>query len=290
MILLVSFQFFANEILSSSPSKGVKDISLTHPELSRTLEAYYQDLINSSINDEVKDTSIMVCLKYHNENLEFSNEPNNNIVRIDTVFIIMILKAYIGLSEDLFMWQKQFHLTRKTVQFTLKFDGAYIEGYKWFADHGMPVGRYDMENTDSHLNQFMNSSLSIKGVHFPGPSNAVLSMVVPGLGIHRVSKNKLKTGLAIGMVALPVLVAGVTEFTSQNFYKRYFNSTDNEEMSVYFQRATNWHRSSLIASGVSILTHVFQISWTLKVGMQNSIEEKIAGQIAKQKKWVIYHD
>ncbi len=156
---------------------------------------------------------------------------------------------------------------------------------------GFPSGSYSLRERYITVNDSVFHSTQLLGYKAYGWENGLLSAVVPGLGMRRVSNSLKKSILCFGMVAIPAIFALSAEGVSQQYFKKYYNEANDTPIgsSPNYSRANIWHKASLLSTGVSAVAWLFQFSWVIKLGIENDIEEKMIRSMMKKDK-LIYVD
>ena len=157
------------------------------------------------------------------------------------------------------------------------------------SDLGFPSGRYAIRERDVTVNDSVFHSTQLLNYRSYGWENGLLSAVVPGLGMRRVSNSLQKSILCLGMVALPSIFALTAEGVSQRYYQKYYNETSDAPIgsSPNYVRANTWHKASLISTGVSAVAWLFQFSWVIKLGIENDIQERVIRSAIRKDKLII---
>lgn len=157
------------------------------------------------------------------------------------------------------------------------------------SDLGFPLGKYSIRERYITVNDSIFHSTQLLKYRAYGWENGLLSAVVPGLGMRRVSNSLQKSMLCFGMVALPSIFALTSEVVSQHYYQKYYNETSDAPIgsSPNYVRANTWHKASLISTGVSAVAWLFQFSWVIKLGIENDIQERVIRSAIRKDKLII---
>jgi hypothetical protein len=142
---------------------------------------------------------------------------------------------------------------------------------------GFPPGKYSLRERSISINDSLFHATQIMRYRAYGWENGLLTAVVPGLGMKRVSSSTQKSVLCFGMVALPAVFALSAEAISQRYFSKYYNESSDSPIGTSFNyvRANSWHKASLISTGAALLGWMFQFSWVIKLGIENDIQEKM---------------
>ena len=109
-------------------------------------------------------------------------------------------------------------------------------------------------------------------VSYGGPSKAVLSLLVPGLGDYQVAnagnmiiKPYFKTVAAYGFIAYGM----VQNFKAKKLYDDYLASTDQSEFDDLYDQATKANHQAYIATGIGIVVWAADVVWVVLKGSKN---------------------
>ncbi|MDR0606692.1 MAG: hypothetical protein LBG80_20675 [Bacteroidales bacterium] len=105
-------------------------------------------------------------------------------------------------------------------------------------------------------------------------SNLFLSLLIPGLGQHRVTYGE-RTGLGITLPTYALIGTGIVlKFYSESEYKKYQNATEQADMNKYYNRANYSNQgfyACLVAGGIIWISDVI---WVWAKGAKNKKEQK----------------
>lgn len=136
---------------------------------------------------------------------------------------------------------------------------------------GAPYGKYsyDMNTTIINDKVFNEHTLMNLTNHRSG-SNAFLSLLVPGLGDHRVSYGEV-SGIGTALSTYAFIGAGIgLKAYSNSEYKKYHNATKQEEIDDHYKKANTANQAfygCLVAAGSIWL---YDIIWVTVKGIQNT--------------------
>ena len=145
-----------------------------------------------------------------------------------------------------------------------------------------PEGTYKINYTVVIIDGKKEQKLKIldfKG--FGGPSNALLSIIVPGLGENFVNRGK---GSILGQAIPPWITTVSTlglvgagtyyNLESNKNYAQYHLATSQSDINFYYDKANSQHKLgySLVAIGGALW--LADVYWTLRKGSENKKEEK----------------
>jgi hypothetical protein len=109
---------------------------------------------------------------------------------------------------------------------------------------------------------------------YGAPSNALLSVVVPGLGGYFVEKNKIRS-IATTISTLGLLGYGITQKNlSDKYYAEYNESTQPSDIENLYNKANNAHHKYFISTRVAAGIWIFDIIWVTIRGIQNKKESE----------------
>ncbi|MDR0603623.1 MAG: hypothetical protein LBG80_04890 [Bacteroidales bacterium] len=152
-----------------------------------------------------------------------------------------------------------------------------------------PYGKYtfDMNKIVINGQHYDNDKLIKTSTH--GASNAFLSLLIPGLGQHRVSFGKRK-GLGITIPTYMLIGSGIgLKFYSNSEYKKYNDATTQEEMDDHYINAnfSNYaFYTFIIAGGIIWLSDII---WVASKGAKNKKNMKAYEVYKKQYLGFYYH-
>jgi hypothetical protein len=149
-----------------------------------------------------------------------------------------------------------------------------------------PYGKYtfDMNKTVINGKEYDNSKLLRTNVS-GGPSNALLSLLVPGLGDHKVSFGK-KSGIGTALLTYGCIGAGVgLKIYSNGEYKKYHDATEQTAMDEHYQRANYSNQAFYACMAAGAIVWISDIIWVWSTGAKN----KRAQQAYKQSHLSIYY-
>lgn len=149
-------------------------------------------------------------------------------------------------------------LTEETVKIKKDFEETkIISGTNSNSITGLataPIGTYTMIYQSRFINNIEFSSQKIVKFRWSGrPSNAFLSVLVPGLGDNRVNSNS--NGLQRAALTYGLFGAGaIAKLYSNIQYKNYHNATTQSDMDSYYKVANNYNYAfyGLLAAGVVV--------------------------------------
>ncbi len=133
-----------------------------------------------------------------------------------------------------------------------------------------PIGKYKLSIQKKEVNgiDFSNNKI-VNYKTIGGPSNAFLSLLVPGLGVKNVtggSENGYKRTLwAYGLIA-----SGFgCKYLSNMEYDLYHDATDQTSMDEHYENANFYHHSYYVLVGAGALVWLYDVVWVANKGFQN---------------------
>jgi hypothetical protein len=109
---------------------------------------------------------------------------------------------------------------------------------------------------------------------YSGPSNALLSVIVPGLGGYFVDKSKVRAAVttlsAVGLIAYGL----VQKHQANKYYSEYKSSTTPDDIQTLFTKADNANHNYYISTRVAAGIWALDIFWVTFKGIHN-------GKVAK---------
>ena len=134
-----------------------------------------------------------------------------------------------------------------------------------------PYGKYTFEMNKTNINgQAFDNNKLIKMSGSGGPSNAFLSLLVPGLGDHNVSFGE-KSGVKTALWTYGLIGAGIgLKLYSNSEYKKYHAATEQSAIDEHYQAANYSNQAfygCLITGGI---VWISDIIWVWSKGAKNA--------------------
>jgi hypothetical protein len=148
-------------------------------------------------------------------------------------------------------------------------------GTNLFGD-GKKTIRWDIVKDQILLSGNLKAIVNIAStkILYGGPSNALLSVVVPGLGGYFVEKNKIRS-IATTISTLGLLGYGISQKKlSDKYYSDYNESTEPSEIEDLYNKANSAHHRYYISTRIAAGIWIFDIIWVTIKGFQNLKESK----------------
>ena len=129
-----------------------------------------------------------------------------------------------------------------------------------------------MNKTVINGQQYDNNKLIKTTTH--GASNAFLSLLVPGLGDHRVSYGK-KSGISVALSTYALIGGGIgLKFYSNSEYKKYHAATTQEAMYDHYPKANYSNQAFYGCLIVGGFIWISDIIWVASTGAENTKAQK----------------
>ncbi|MDR0604459.1 MAG: PEGA domain-containing protein [Bacteroidales bacterium] len=107
-----------------------------------------------------------------------------------------------------------------------------------------------------------------------GPSNAFLSMLVPGLGVHKVT-GKEKNGVGRTLTVYGIIGASIgCKLWSNSEYKKYHDATEQSAMDKHYNMANGLNKTFYIGMAIGATVWLYDIIWVAAKGAKNKKENK----------------
>ena len=111
-----------------------------------------------------------------------------------------------------------------------------------------------------------------KKIH--GPSNAFLSILVPGLGVHKVT-GKEKNGVGRAVAVYGIVGASIgCKLWSNSEYKKYHDATEQSVMDKHYNMANGLNKAFYIGMTIGATIWLYDIIWVAAKGAKNRKEQK----------------
>jgi hypothetical protein len=108
--------------------------------------------------------------------------------------------------------------------------------------------------------------------HSRGPSYALLSVAVPGLGGHFVQENKIRP-IATTVSTVGLLTYGILMKSKSNkYYDDYKQCVDYADYQTYYDKANSAHHKYYIATRIAAVVWIADIIWVYSTGRKNMKE------------------
>lgn len=133
-----------------------------------------------------------------------------------------------------------------------------------------PMGKYKIKYSQININDdktFNKEIFDYKTIG--GPSNAFLSLLMPGLGTRYVSGGK-KSGIGRTITVYGLIGTGAwLKYRSNQQYEKYHDATDQEAMDTYYEKANSNNKAAIVFASVGVLYWVYDVIWVTNKGFEN---------------------
>lgn len=137
--------------------------------------------------------------------------------------------------------------------------------------YSAPMGKFAFQFNKATING--NDYVEVKLLKYNGTggsSNAFLSLLVPGLGDHKVTYGK-KSGVGTALWTYGLIGTGVgLKFYSNSEYKKYQSATEQTAMDEHYQAANYSNQAFYACVGTGALIWLYDIIWVWKTGAENA--------------------
>lgn len=138
-----------------------------------------------------------------------------------------------------------------------------------------PIGKYTFNMNTALINnkEYDNNQL-IKMRRIGGPSNALLSMLIPGLGLSNVTGGKT-SGLSTALWTYGLIGAGIGfKAWSISEYKAYHSSIIQSDIDEHYDKASSFNTAFYISVGAGVLIWATDILLVANKGFNNKKAQK----------------
>jgi hypothetical protein len=143
-------------------------------------------------------------------------------------------------------------------------------GNKLLGD-GLKTVRWDIVSDHLILSSNLKAIVTITSskVLYGGPSNALLSVIIPGLGGYFVEKNKTRS-IVTTISTLGLLGYGISQkHLANKYYDEYKAIIQTTEIDNLYNKANNAQHKYYISTRIAAGLWVFDIIWVAVKGIQN---------------------
>ncbi|MDR1170621.1 MAG: hypothetical protein LBK97_07295 [Prevotellaceae bacterium] len=137
-----------------------------------------------------------------------------------------------------------------------------------------PYGKYTFDVNRIIINgQEYNNNKLIKMRGTSGPSNALLSLLVPGLGDSRVVYGGKKRGITVALATYGLIGAGIgCKIYSDSEYKKYHEASIYDDIDTYYRNANDFNKMFYTCVGTGAILWLYDIVWVCVKGAKNKKE------------------
>ena len=144
--------------------------------------------------------------------------------------------------------------------------------YNFLSDK--PIGIYTIiVNNRTINNEDFSQKEILKLDYLGGPSNALLSVLVPGLGVKNVTGGS-KSGIKRTLLTYGCIATGIGfKLYSNSEYNKYHEATSQIEMDRYYSSANSSNKLFYVFTATGIGIWIYDIVWVAKKGFENKKEQ-----------------
>jgi len=138
-----------------------------------------------------------------------------------------------------------------------------------------PYGTYTFNMNKAVINnQEYNNNQLVKMIGSGGPSNALLSIIIPGLGVSNVTGGA-KSGLSTTLWTYGFIGAGIgCKLWSNSEYKAYHSATTQDEIDKHYNLANGLNQAFYVSVGTGVVIWLYDIIWVTNKGAANKKAQK----------------
>jgi hypothetical protein len=129
-------------------------------------------------------------------------------------------------------------------------------------------GNYFVETKNKEINGDLYTSINLVKYRTIGPSAALYSMLMPGLGSLKVSYGNKGWGRFTSFLLSSGLAIGSKLF-SDSQYKSYLGATNQADIDNYYDKANISHKIAISSIGLATTIYLYDIIWVLSKGAKN---------------------
>jgi hypothetical protein len=216
-----------------------------------------------SFNTSVQSDNLDAVLKKSSENL-----------RLKQVFV----NGYAALAKAEFNYTIEFDhavITVKKNSYNISSNHENFNAYRSDINsklgYDAPNGKYTFDMNKTTINgQVYDNNKLVKMNSSVGPSNAFLSLLVPGLGDHRVTNGR-KKGIGIAVSTYALITSGIVlKFYSNSEYKKYHAATEQIAMDEHYKRANYSNQAFYACMVAGGIIWISDIIWVWSRGAKNA--------------------
>jgi hypothetical protein len=138
-----------------------------------------------------------------------------------------------------------------------------------------PMGKYTIAIQKRYINhsEFSDSEI-IKYKAIGGPSNMLLSIMIPGLGVKPVTGGT-KTGIKRTLLTYGLIATGFAfKGHSISEYEKYQQATTQKNMDYHYDNANASNHFFYAFAGAGVIYWIYDIVWVTNKGFKNRESQK----------------
>ena len=244
--------------------------NLTPAKITITANIDTIGVTTTNLVSTISDTKINEKLEKISDNIKLKQPTKNGY----TVFAKAIFEYTISADEAMIKVDKNAN--------GFKSDSPKFTAYHSDISNALnsaPMGKFTFHfnKVTVNGNDFLETDL-LKYNGTGGSSNALLSLLVPGLGDHRVSYGRRK-GIGIALSTYGLIGAGVgLKLYSNSEYKKYHSATEQLAMDDHYQNANFSNQAFYACVGAGAIIWISDIIWVWSKGAKNKKAQKVYKQ------------
>lgn len=219
----------------------------SYDKLTTTVKDYPNYLANLAKNDILKPSSEGGYFLASEENLDFDIKWESQKI------------AFESNSKGIFQVDYS-EINAKSIE-------SYIN------KQNFKYGKYTFEVKSKVANTSVFNDIKLVKYKTAGPGSVIYSMIMPGMGMLRVSHGEKGWGRFASFILSSGIAIG-SKLYSNSQYKNYLNATNQIDIDKYYNTANISHQISLISGGISALIYVNDIIGVLSKGAKNKKQSK----------------
>lgn len=248
-------------------------------EIKKNLLANAENLPRTMVNivceiDTLGNVVSNYTVSIQNKNLNVLLEELTKNIKLKRCFI----NGYSALAKAEFIYMLEYNHSVISVKNTPdgtssnhKDFGIYRSTVSSELGYNAPYGKYTFDMNKITINgQVFDNNKLVKMSGSGGASNAWLSLLVPGLGDHRVTYGKRK-GIGIAVTTYGLIGAGVgLKLYSNSEYRKYHAATEQSAMDKHYQAANFSNQAFYACVGTAAVIWIYDIIWVAAKGTKNA--------------------
>lgn len=210
-----------------------------------------------------------ISTSIENYSVYLNNTTQSNILKQATKGDYFIA-AQKNMSVDL-VWNSSRSLFKSTSKgiSSSEYNSSYSSSLQSFINkQSFRYGKYSFEVKEKKFNGKIYSDINLIEYNTVGPSAALLSAFMPGMGTLKVSYGEKGRG-RFACFVLSTGLSITSKLFSNEQYNRYLGATTQAEIDKFYDNANLSHKISLLSGGISASIYLYDIIWVFSKGVQN---------------------
>jgi tetratricopeptide (TPR) repeat protein len=138
-------------------------------------------------------------------------------------------------------------------------------------------GKYEFQVRTKTFNGNSFNNISLIKYKVRGPGNSLYSLLIPGLGSHRVTYGRKGVGVFAGFTCFTA-AAIYYRYVSNQFYNSYLSAVTQTEIDSYYKKANDAHHIALALGTVSVSLYLYDFFRSFGIGCRNLSKTKFLRQ------------